>query len=291
MELHTLGVDGGYTQTDVIQLAKILTGLGLPPRNQGKRAQLGGGRVAAARYAAQFLNGGADGGQTSEFGSYFDPKRHDYSEKVFLGYHIRGTGASEFEEALDILSRSPATAHHISYQLAQYFVCDNPPKSLVSKLATTFTHTDGDIKAVLNELFHSSEFWDPQYENCKYKNPFRYAVSAMRVANAQPDDYKPVLGFLQQQGMPLYGCLTPDGYKNTKEAWLNPDSILRRINLATAISVGKLPGAQIPSANYGSVEQVMSAEGVSTKTADAVTKSPEPMRAALLLGSPEFMKY
>ncbi len=108
------------------------------------------------------------------------------------------------------------------------------------KLTARYMQTGGDIKAMLADLFTSNEFWDPQYRQAKYKNPFRYTVSVLRATSAQPVNYDPIIGFLRQQGMPMYGCLTPDGYKNTKEAWLNPDTLLKRIGFATGIASGRM---------------------------------------------------
>jgi len=270
MELHTLGVDGGYTQQDVIQLARILTGLGLPPQN--RRAYLTG--------QIQF----------GRFGSVFDPNRHDFGDKQLLGVTIRGTGESEIEQAISLLCHAPATAHHISYQMAQYFVSDEPPKALVDRMANVYTQTNGDIKAMLNELFHSKEFWDPQYEQAKFKNPYRYVVSALRAANVDLSDYKPALGLFRQLGMPLYGCLTPDGYKNTQIAWLSPDSLLKRIQFAAGLGTGKLPNNVLDPLNYKDVSQSMNGL-FSAKTLDVVASSPAPLRSSVLLGSPEFMKY
>jgi uncharacterized protein (DUF1800 family) len=269
MELHTLGVDGGYSQQDVIQLARILTGLGLPPLNP--RA-----------YNAQL--------QIGPTGSVFDQSRHDFGDKQLLGVSIQGRGEGEIEQAITILCKAPATAHHISYQMAQYFVADEAPKSLVDRLAVTYEHTDGDIKAMMTELLHSHEFWDTKYENAKFKNPYRYVISSLRAANVSLTDYKPVLGFFRQLGMPLYGCLTPDGYKTTQEAWLSPDSLLKRIQFATGIGTGKLPNNPLDPLNYKDVSQSM--RGMFTpKTLEVVASSPAPLRSSVLLGSPEFMNY
>ena len=218
MELHTLGVEGGYSQQDVIALAKVLTGWGL------RRA----GQVA---------------GDSSGF--YFDPKRHDASDKVFLGQTIQGGGIEEGEKALDILAKHPATAKHISYKLAQYFVADRPPQSLVDRLAQRYLSTDGNIREILNTLFHSPEFWDSQYYSAKFKTPYQYVVSAVRATGMEMRNPTAIASALQQLGMPLYGCPTPDGYKNTEAAWLNPDAMTRRVSFATAIGTGKMQaGAQ-----------------------------------------------
>ncbi|CAN5236831.1 DUF1800 domain-containing protein [soil metagenome] len=261
MELHTLGVDGGYTQTDVIELARVLTGLSLP------------------------ING--------YWGQFF-PARHDQGTKVILGHTITASGAGEIEEALDFLSRHPSTAHHISFALAQYFVADQPPKALVDRLAKRFSESDGDIKAVLTTLFESHEFFDAQYLNSKYKSPFRYTVSALRASGARPVRYEPIYSFMRLQGQPLYGCLTPDGYKNTKEAWLNSDALLKRINFATTIGspATKGPGAMAQSSQpYDLVLRTVNGGQLSPRTSEVIAKSGEPFKTALLLGSPEFMSY
>jgi uncharacterized protein (DUF1800 family) len=262
MELHTLGVDGGYTQKDVVALAKILTGW-------------------TFRRSAQ---PGVD-----PYGFYFDAKRHDSSDKVFMGHVIKGSGMAEGEQAFDILAKSPATARHISYQLAQYFVADQPPKPLVNRLAQKFLATDGNIREVLNTLFHSPEFWDNRVYNAKFKTPYQYALSALRATGTEPTNFRPVYGFLQQLGMPLYGCLTPDGYKNTEAVWLNPDAMTRRISFATALTSGKLPLATMTPLDATQLSTTLG-NPFSAKTQRAIATSPPQLRPALILGSPEFMR-
>src|SRR5216683_6292650 len=191
MELHTLGVDGGYTQDDVIALARILTGWGLARPRMPPEA--GSGFV-------------------------FYPKRHDDGAKHFLGRDIAANGEAEGEEALDILAKSPATARHIAFALAQYFVADQPPPALVDRLAARFGETDGDIRQVLNTLFASREFRDGV--GAKYKSPYRFVLSAARAAGVAVDNPKPLVIALARLGQPLYGCATPDGYRDTGEAWI-----------------------------------------------------------------------
>jgi uncharacterized protein (DUF1800 family) len=265
MELHTLGVDGGYSQRDVTELARILTGLGLA-KMDGKDAV------------------------TSGNGVYFDSTRHDFGTKTLLGHVIRGTGQDEIEQALNMLIRSRATAHHVCYQLAQYFVSDSPPRLLVDRLTTKFTQTDGDITEVLNTLFHSPEFWSPQYEDCKFKSPFRYLISTLRAADARPGRFDFAVQFLREQGMPLYGCLTPDGYKNTRDAWVNPDTLLKRITFASKIAVGAVPEVPPYAIEYRRLGATLGGT-FSGQTVRVVVKAPELLRPALLLASPEFMKY
>ena len=293
MELHTLGVDGGYTQQDVITLAKILTGWGF--RRPGQ---------PVAR-AAQFMAGQT----TSAF--YFDPNRHDSSPKVFLGHSIRGSGINEGEEALDILAQHPSTAHHISFELAQYFISDNPPKSLVDRLAREYLTSRGDIRAVLNSLFHSPEFWDQQYFGKKFKTPYEYVISAVRAAGSPVTNARPLFGTMGQLGMPLYLCQTPDGYKNTQEAWLNPNGMTQRINFATALGSGRLPLSRPPvnamepmsaAKSTAAVSQPVRVEPVdpaslirivgptlSQETKTAIENALPVIRAPLILGSAEFM--
>jgi uncharacterized protein (DUF1800 family) len=265
MELHTLGVDGGYTQKDVQELARVLTGLGL-----GRPRQVAG----------------SDG----KWG-FFNASHHDFGEKVVLGQHISGSGEQEIEQCLDMLARHPSTAHHIAYQLAQYFVADNPPKSLVDRLAAKFTQSDGNIKAVMSTLFDSTEFWDGRYNNDKYKSPFRYAVSVFRATNTEPSDYLPVAQFLRLQGQPVYGCLTPDGYKNTQAAWLNPDALMNRINFATAVGTGKAKFLSDQPVDYNKVLDTVNGGKLSAKTEAVIAKAPGPLKLSLLIGSPEFMRY
>jgi uncharacterized protein (DUF1800 family) len=275
MELHTLGVDGGYKQDDVIALAQILTGWGF--KQPGQKV--------------------ADG-----YSFQFNRDRHDFSNKIFLNQNIIGSGIGEGEQALDVLSKHPSTARQISFKLAQYFVNDNPPKSLIDRLSKRFTTTDGDIKLVLDTLFHSPEFWNSKYYGSKFKTPYQYAISSIRSTGIDINNVKPLNDFLKQLGMPIYGCPTPNGYKNTQEAWLNPDSMTRRINYATNLAKGKLPisastttaANALPTSQIGSIDPVKLAatlgNNFSTQTQQAIASSNPEIRAALILGSPEFMK-
>jgi uncharacterized protein (DUF1800 family) len=337
MELHTLGVDGGYTQQDVIALARILTGWGVqrPRRAMAGAGQnmempamgFGGLRPMAFGFGRRphpmrrdARPEGSIGNSATTF--FFDPRRHDFGDKEFLGHTIRGTGYEEVEQALDILARHPSTAHHLSFQLAQYFVADQPPKSLVDRLAARFAQTDGNITAVLETLFHSPEFWDNKYYEAKFKTPYQYVVSVVRATGIDLRNSRPLFGTLQQLGMPLYMCLTPDGYKNTQEAWLNSDSMMRRLNFATAVGSGRLridlppppdepfrfkqprramdramtpvradnPGQPPPQpVNYLALAQTLGNRS-SPQTAEAIKAAPEQLKAAIILGSPEFMK-
>jgi uncharacterized protein (DUF1800 family) len=248
MELHTLGVDGGYTQKDVTELARMLTGWTYAPRR-----------------GAQFV---------------FDPRRHDNGAKTWLGKPVTARGVNEGEYALDVLAVHPSTARNISRELAQYFVADQPPPALVERMAQTWIASNGDIRSVLRTMFSSQEFMDQQYAGAKYKTPYQYVVSASRAAGMPMTEVKPLVGILSRLGMPLYGCQTPDGYKNTEAAWLNPDGLSRRISYALSISSG---------ADAAAVQDALGAS-VSKRTAAIVADSNERLRAGMLLGSPDFMQ-
>jgi uncharacterized protein (DUF1800 family) len=279
MELHTLGVDGGYKQDDVIALAKILTGWGF--KQPGQKVPDG--------YTFQF-----------------NSNRHDFSNKVFLKQNIIGSGIGEGEQALDLLSRHPNTARQISFKLAQYFVADVPPKSLIDKLSKRYLSTDGDIKLVLDTLFKSPEFWSQKYYGVKFKTPYQYAISSVRSTGVNVNNIKPLNDLIKQLGMPIYGCPTPNGYKNTQDAWLNPDSMTRRLNFATNLGSGRLqllspqlttatpvvnPAASPPMQPIDSVRLAATlGNNFSANTQQAIATSPLEIRAALILGSPEFMK-
>ncbi len=275
MELHTLGVDGGYKQKDVIELARILTGLTIATHMRtGGLAQVRGLE------------------RVGRHGAYFDKRLHDMGPKILLGHSIESSeGAAEIDQALDILAKHPSTAHHICYQLAQYFTADEPPASLVNRLKARFLSSDGDIKATLKVLFSSSEFWDAKYENNKFKTPLRYSVSLLRAEGAHIKNGDFILRFLNQQGQKLYGCLTPDGYKNTKQAWLDPDALLHRIEFALTVGSGKVPGFEIKPNDYKQLEATVGNDTLSTNTIAMVDKAPKHLKAGAVLGCPELMRY
>jgi len=302
MELHTLGVNGGYTENDVIALAHILTGWGLIKREAFRPLQRR--RLMAA------------GAVTDADGFFFDPRRHDFSDKTLLGRHIAGAGIGEGEQALDLLASHPATAHHLSSELAQYFVADAPPGALVDRMARRYLEADGHIGAVLETLFTSPEFWDERYRGRKFKTPYEYVLSAARVSGAKVTNFQPLAGWMQQMGMPLYGHETPDGYSQTEEAWLNPDGMMMRLSFAVALGSGHMPldapdfaetageggvrkaALSVPSGGDRPPQRapldgaaIAGALGsrMSVRTIEAVTQAPPQLRAALILGSPEFM--
>lgn len=213
MELHTLGVDGGYTQQDVIEVAKCFTGWTMrQPR------------------------------QNPEF--YFENRLHDTSTKTVLGHKIHAGGMKDGEEVLDLLARHPATARFISTKLARHFVADNPPPALVDRMVKTFQQTDGDIRAVLHTMIFSPEFWSRQAFRAKIKTPFELVASAARALGTDVDVPLPLVAWTARIGEPLYMCQPPTGYKDTAETWVNTGALLNRLNFALALAGNRMRGAR-----------------------------------------------
>ncbi len=290
MELHTLGVDGGYTQKDVTELAKVLTGWTI------ERPQLGG-----------------------EF--KFNERAHEPGPKYVLGHKVGEHGEKEGEEMLDVLAHHPSTARFISRKLAMRFVSDNPPQALVDRMADTFLKKDGDIREVLRTMFHSPEFWAADAYRAKMKTPFEFVASAARASGADIQNALPLVGTLNRMGMPLYAMQPPTGYSMKAEAWVNSSALLNRMNFALQLASGKLPGtsldpqALIPGpapadsqAALAALEQSILAGDVSSQTHavmqkqlgdpqisqrkldDADKKPNYGAIAGLIMGSPEFQR-
>ncbi|MGY2225612.1 DUF1800 domain-containing protein [Pseudomonas gingeri] len=222
MELHTLGVGSGYTQQDVQQLALILTGAGVLPMD-GRQQKFG------PRVAAQVVRDGM---------FEFNPKRHDFSDKVLLGQSIPGSGFDEITRAVELITRQPACARFISRKLAEYFVADQPPQALVDRMALTFQRTDGDIAQVMRTLFESPELL--QSAGRKFKDPMQFMVSAVRLAyDGKPiANPRPLLNWLNQLGEPLFGRQTPDGWPLDAAGWASSGQMSRRFEIARAIGAG-----------------------------------------------------
>jgi hypothetical protein len=218
MELHTLGVDGGYTQNDVTEVARVLTGWTIAQPE--------------------------DGGQFQ-----FDAKRHEPGNKTVLKQTIYDNGQQEGMHVLDMLAHSPSTAHFVSKKLAERFVADNPPESLVKKMAATFQGSDGDIREVLRTLFKSAEFWSPQYENNKLKTPLEFLVSVLRTSGTEMDAPDVVTQTIAQMGMQPYGQAVPTGYSMMAETWETEGALLARINFVSALTQGKLNGLKFDPGN------------------------------------------
>jgi uncharacterized protein (DUF1800 family) len=277
MELHTLGVDGGYTQKDVTEVAKVFTGWTID------RPQMGGDYT-------------------------FREQTHEPGTKVVLGKKIRENGESEGREVLHILATHPSTAHFISKKLAMRFVSDDPPPALVDRMAATFLKTNGDIREVLRTLFKSPEFWAPESYRAKVKTPLEFVVSALRTTGAEVSDAQQLIQSLQKMGMPLYGMQPPTGYSMKQDAWVNSSALIDRMNFSLALAAGRMKGVTVDpqrtlgsgatsetSAPFDRLTQALLAGDVSPKTKETVQKemgtSPSPaVIAGLLLGSPEFQR-
>lgn len=238
MELHTLGLNAGYTQADVQALAHILTGVGV---DLGERTpHLKPEWQALVRHHGLFQ---------------FNPARHDFSDKVLLGHTIKGSGFDEVEQAVELIVRQPACAQFISRELATYFVADQPPAALVERMAKTFQHTDGDIAAVLRTLFESREL--SASLGHKFKDPMQFVVSSVRLAyDGRPiANAKPMANWLNRLGEPLFGRLTPDGYPLVASAWSSSGQLSRRFEIARAVTSGNAglfdPESGSPAATSG----------------------------------------
>jgi uncharacterized protein (DUF1800 family) len=215
LELHTLGVDGGYTQQDVINVARAFTGWTIKPPAQG------GGFI-------------------------FRPQVHDAGEKIVLGHKLAGgRGMDDAEDVLDILAKSPATARFISFKLARRFVSDSPSTALVDHAAQVYLRTDGDIREVVRAIITSPEFFSQQAFRSKVKSPFEVVVSAVRALNAAPDSSPRSAQVIAFLGQPIFGHQAPNGWPETGEAWMNTGAILNRINFGMAVAAGRLPGVDL----------------------------------------------
>jgi uncharacterized protein (DUF1800 family) len=214
MELHTLSVNGGYSQRDVTEVAKVFTGWTIDKPFEG-----GGFR--------------------------YDPRMHEPGPKFILGHRIKPKGEDEGREVLHRLATSPQTAHFISLKLAQRFVSDNPPETLVDRMAKTFLKKKGDIREVLTTLFHSPEFWANDTYRAKVKTPLEFVASALRATGAEVEEALPLTRQLGNMGMPLYGAQPPTGYSMKAETWVNSSALLNRMNFALALTSGKIRGVKV----------------------------------------------
>ena len=236
MELHTLGVDGGYTQKDVQEVARCFTGWTIfAPRGAGAAA-------------AQLTNAGGRRAERLRENAgkfYFNPRTHDDGEKIVLGHKIpAGGGVKDGLMVLEILAKHPATAKFIATKLARRFVSDEPPKSLVDRVAQTYTKTDGDIREMLRTIFLSPEFNSSEAYRAKIKRPFELAISAVRTLGADTNGGPQFHQWIARMGQPLYGFQTPNGYSDVAEDWVNTGALLERMNFALALASNRIPGTR-----------------------------------------------
>jgi uncharacterized protein (DUF1800 family) len=283
MELHTLGVDGGYTQQDIIEVARCFTGWTIKAPNQG-----------------------------GEF--TFNERTHDKGEKHVLGVTIpAGGGMGDGEMVLDILARHPSTARHISRELAVRFVADDPPPLLIERMAKTFTESDGDIRAVLETMIASPEFFSQGAYRAKIKTPFEMIVSAVRASGARVEYAVPLANQLSTWGEPLYRKVEPTGYSNAGAEWVNSSALLDRMNFGMQLGQNHVQGLQVDSKKFSTAPAATAREilftNASAQTLDAINKTlreekkkaeqkkKNPKQAAnpglvagLVIGSPDFQR-
>lgn len=288
MELHTLSVNGGYSQQDVTEVAKVFTGWTIEQPKNGA-------------------------------GFHFDPRMHEPGTKMVLGHKIKENGEKEGLEVLRLLARNPKTAHFISQKLAMRFVADAPPPALVDRMAHTFLKKHGDIREVLRTMFTSPEFWSPEAYRAKVKTPLEFVASAVRASGAQVDDPRALLGTLNNMGMAPYAMQPPTGYSMKSDAWVNSSALLGRMNFALGLAAGKVhgvsvdstqlvPAAQDAQQTLAALENLLLAGDVSKQTHDTISqqlndpkisqqkpddaKRPPNVAAitGLILGSPEFQR-
>jgi uncharacterized protein (DUF1800 family) len=277
LELHTLGVDGGYTQKDVTEVARCFTGWTI------KNPQ---------------------GGSTFTY----NDRVHDKGEKLVLGVKIpAGGGKDDAEKVLDILAKHPSTARFISKKLAQRFVADNPPQALIDRMAKTFLDTNGDIRAVMTTMLTSKEFLSQGAYQSKVKTPFEMIVSSVRATGAQVDYAFPLANRIAQLGQPLYRKLEPTGYSNANAEWINSASLLARMNFALDLTQNKVQGTKVDQARFNEdpthTARLMLFTNPSVPTREAIdkaiseqkTKNPKAttspaMVAGLVIGSPDFQR-
>jgi uncharacterized protein (DUF1800 family) len=290
MELHTMGVDGGYTQHDIVEVAKVFTGW------TARQPRLGG-----------------------DF--EFNSRIHEPGNKKVLGVVIKEDGENEGKKVLHMLATHPATAKFISRKLAMRFVSDAPPQALVDRMAATFLKSEGDIKQVLRTLFKSPEFWAQDAYRAKVKTPLEFVVSAVRVTGTEVKNAQVLARTLQTMGMPLYGMQPPTGYSMKAEAWVNSAALLNRMNFGLALATGRLRGLDIngstlldrPSSNdtedvFATLAKALLAGDVSRQTQETVRKQMDESQKAdsqsvmpekhsrfslatgMILGSPEFQR-
>jgi uncharacterized protein (DUF1800 family) len=299
MELHTLGVDGGYTQKDVQEVARCFTGWtifqprggaaaanAVMPRDGERRARLG---EAMQRTAGTF---------------FFNMRAHDDGEKIVLGYKIpSGGGMKDGLMVLDILAHHPSTAKFIATKLVRHFVSDNPPPGLVDRVAATYKNSDGDIREMLKTIFFSKEFNSTEAYRAKIKRPFELVVSAIRTLGAETNGGPGTHQWIARMGEPLYGFQTPNGYSDSAESWVNTGGLLERMNFGLALAGNRVQGTSVNlSRTSGDQAKVMDeylksilAGDVSPATREALAKQmgqsdPATKIVGLILGTPEFQR-
>lgn len=285
LELHTLGVDGGYTQKDVTEVARCFTGWSLTDPRQ-------------------------------EAAAVFRPKVHDEAPKTVLGQAITAGGREDGERVLDLLAASPVTARHLAFLLCRRFLADDPPPAAVDRVAAAYLRSRGDLRAVYEALFSSPEFWSKTALGAKVKSPLEFVVSSVRALDGHVDDALPLARTVARMGEPLYHCQPPTGYKDTAEAWVGTGALVERLRFGTALAKRQVPGVSWPDLppqpgpdpakaidalsprlvpgglSAGTRAALLKAADATPRTyADGETRPVDPAQVlGFLLGSPEFQR-
>ena len=301
MELHTLGVDGGYTQKDVQEVARCFTGWTIfQPRGGAAAVNAVMGNDPARRNAAAM--------QRVAGTFFFNPRVHDDGEKIVLGHKIpAGGGIKDGLTVLDILAHSPSTAKFIATKLVRHFVADTPPPALVARVAAAFTKSDGDIRETLKAIFFSNEFNSPEAYRAKIKRPFELVVSAIRTLGADTNGGPGTHQWIARMGEPLYGFQTPNGYSDMAESWVNTGALLERMNFGLALAGNHVPGTRVDLAKLTTPDKaklideslkLIVAGDISPATRETLMKQIDQANSndsaaqvvGLILGTPEFQR-
>lgn len=312
MELHTLGVDGGYSQTDVIEVARAFTGWTVMPVDPGAA-----GGIAQRMEKERKIGGGAFRRQ-GEF--LFRADQHDAGPKVILGQQLPvGRGIEDGEEVLDLLADHPATARYLAYQLAVRFVSDHPSPQLVDRLAGVYRQSGGDIRRIVRAVAESPEFWSSEARGSKVKSPFELAASALRALGADIQVPKKTLDWIAKLGEPLYSYQPPTGYPDRNEAWMSSGTLLSRLNFGLQLASGKVAGVKVdlaaltaplpqqppeswqeamnvypplllPETNVDQDANILGRLAAASKPRSKGAPTPAQEVVGMLLGSPEFQR-
>jgi uncharacterized protein (DUF1800 family) len=244
MELHTLGVDGGYTQTDIQEVARALTGWTIVDARGYRRAFANMANGDTDKRAERLMKQAGIPVDTPSGTFYFNEQWHDNGEKTILGQKVNEGGIKDGLKVIDILANSPATAHFIAKKLTVKFVSDNPSEALVKRVADAFTKSKGDIKTTLRAIFTDEEFFAADNYHAKIKTPFELTISAIRTLGAETNGGQ-VQAMLAKMGEQLYGYQAPTGYPDTAEDWVNTGALLERMNFAVALAANQIPGTRV----------------------------------------------
>ncbi len=255
MELHTLGVDGGYTQKDIVEVARAFTGWTIADPRGYRRAAAGTIKGTEDRRLDRLQQrlGLPEDTESGEF--YFNEGWHDRDTKTVLGQKISDGGLKDGLKVIDVLVKHPSTAKFIARKLAVKFVNDNPSDALVDRVANAFSKSGGDIKSTLRALFNDKEFFAPENYRAKIKTPFELAISSVRALGATTNGGPAMLAMLNKLGEVPYGYQAPTGYPDTAEDWVNTGALLERLNFAVAVASNRIPGTKVDLKNYGSKDR------------------------------------